>query len=51
MMYVNYGDYSLRYISALDMFKANIDTWLNSLDITYSDDYSKLDFDKIFAVG
>ena len=51
MQYANYGDYSLRYIIAYNMFNANIDTWLNSLDVTYSDKYKALDFDKMFAVG
>ena len=51
MMYSNYGEYTLRYISALDMFSANLDTWLNSLDVTYTDTYTAMDFEKMFAVG
>lgn len=51
MSYSNYGDYSLRYIVSIDMFRAVLDTWLNSLDITYSDEYEALDFNSMFAAG
>ena len=49
--YASYGSYSLRYITARGMYDANLDTWLNSLEITYSDKYNALDFDRMFAVG
>ena len=51
MSYANYGTYSLRYITALMMFNAVQDVWLNSLDITYSDDFNTIELSKIFAVG
>lgn len=51
MLYLNYGAYSLRYITAVNMFRAVVDTWLNSLNVVYSDAYEALDFNKIFAVG
>jgi hypothetical protein len=49
MAYSNYGAYSLRYLTAVDMFKAVLDTWKASLTVEYSDAYNKLDFKKIFA--
>jgi hypothetical protein len=51
MAYSNYGTYSLRYIAATGMFQSVIDTWTNSLNIVYSDDYKALDFNKLFAAG
>lgn len=51
MAYSNYGTYSLRYITAVNMFKAVVDTWLNSMVVSYSDQYKALDFNKIFAAG
>ncbi|SHH79108.1 PPIC-type PPIASE domain-containing protein [Sporobacter termitidis DSM 10068] len=49
--YAPYGQYSLRYITALNMFNANVETWQNSMDVTYSDKYKALDFSKLFAAG
>jgi hypothetical protein len=51
MMYSNSGSYSLRYLTAQNMFSAVVDTWVNSLNVVYSDPYKSLDFDKIFAAG
>ena len=51
MQFSSYGEYPLRFITAVDMFKANVDVWLNSLVITYSDKYKALDFNKMFAQG
>jgi len=45
------GSYSLRLITARNMFGAVADTWLSSLKVTYSDQYKALDFTKIFAKG
>jgi parvulin-like peptidyl-prolyl isomerase len=44
MKYSNYGTYSLRYITALSMFRSNIDTWQAALNVTNSDKYKSLDF-------
>lgn len=51
MAYYNYGPYSLRFLTAANMFNAVVDTWMNSLNVVYSDDYKALDFDKLFAAG
>lgn len=51
MAYSNSGTYSLRYITAQNMFGAVADTWMNSLTAIYSDQYKSLDFTKMFAVG
>jgi parvulin-like peptidyl-prolyl isomerase len=48
MAYATYGAYSLRYLTAVDMFKSVVKTWKNSLEVTYSDAYDKLDFNKLF---
>ena len=47
----NYGDYTLREVTAHQLFKSKLDAWTNSLDITYSAKYKALDFNKIFAAG
>lgn len=51
MAYANYGAYSLRYLTAVDMFKSVVETWKNSLEIKYSDAYNKLDFNKLFPAA
>lgn len=43
------GSESLRFLTAYDIYTAVIDTWLNSLTVTYSDQYTSLDPSKIFA--
>lgn len=50
-IYKNYGNYSLREVTASKMFDAIVNEWLNSLDITYADTYKSLDFNKMFAQG
>ncbi len=49
--YASSGDYSLRYLTAQNMFSAIADTWINSLNVVESEQYKALDFAKIFAVG
>jgi hypothetical protein len=45
------GNQSLRFIAAYDMYLAVTDTWLNSLNVTYSNQYKALDLEKLFAAG
>lgn len=48
----NYVKPSLREMTASKMFESIVyDEWLNSLDITYTDTYKSLDFNKMFAQG
>ena len=49
MAYSNYGPYSLRYITATNMFKAIVETWTQNVKVEYSDAFKALDFNKIFA--
>jgi parvulin-like peptidyl-prolyl isomerase len=51
MQAANYGQYSLRYMTAISMFRSNIDSWKSALDVSYTDQYKSLDFNKIFAQG
>ncbi len=51
MAYSNYGTYSLRYITAMNMYNSIRDIWFSSMTVEYSDAYNDLDFSKIFAAG
>lgn len=43
--------YTLRYITSVDLFYANLDDWLNSLEVKNSDEFNQLDLATIFAAG
>lgn len=47
----NSTTYTLRLLTAQNMFSAVADTWMNSLEVAYSDQYNALDLEKLFAVG
>ena len=49
--YVQSGDdeYTLRYITALGQFDSVVGTWQSALDVTYSDAFEQIDFEKMFA--
>lgn len=47
----DYGEFPLRYFTAVNMFTSDIDAWQAELDVIYSETYKSLDFDKIFAAG
>ena len=50
--YMAYGyNYTLRNIVAEDMFNSNVNTWLESVDVTYTDAYNEIDLNTYFAVG
>ena len=50
--YMAYGyNYTLRYIVAEDMFNSNANTWLDTVDVTYTDAYNEIDLNSYFAVG
>jgi hypothetical protein len=51
IMYSDYGAYTLRFITAQNMFGAVFDTWLNSLNVSYSEEYKALDMEKLFTAG
>ncbi len=51
MSVAQYGQYSLRYIVARQMFDAVMEEWRNSLDVQYTDAYNALDFSTMYAVG
>jgi hypothetical protein len=49
--YSNSGTYSLRLLTAQDMFGAIISTWQDSLNVNYSEAYKALDITKLFVAG
>lgn len=49
--YSSSGSYSLRLLTAQNMFSAVADTWMNSLNVVNSEQYKALDLSKMFAVG
>ena len=51
MVYSNYGQYSLRYLTAISMFNSAQDVWIGNLDVSYSKAYDALDFNKTIPLG
>lgn len=49
--YASSGNYSLRLLTAQNMFSAVADAWMNSLNVVESEQYKSLDLSKMFAVG
>ncbi len=50
MTYSNYGDYSLRYITAISMFNSIQEVWIDNLDVTYTRAYNALNFQKLITL-
>lgn len=48
--YANSGEYSLRFLTAYNMFAAQVDTWQQNVKVTYSDQYKALDFTKLLPI-
>jgi hypothetical protein len=51
MAYSNYGDYSLRYITAISMFSSIQDVWIDSLDVSYTSAYTALNLKELVPLG
>ena len=46
-----YDYYTLRYIVAEDMFQANIDSWIERVEVIYEEIYEEITIDELLAVG
>ena len=46
-----YDYYTLRYIVAEDMFQANIESWIDRVEVEYEDIYEEITIDELLAVG
>ena len=51
--YLTYGYdyYTLRYIVAEEMFQANLDSWLDRVEVSYTEAYDKIKMNDLLALG